>query len=438
MSKNEEEERRVIRLVDEKKSFLLTGCAGTGKSYMTNLIISRVRGRTGVAITATTGIAADNINGVTFQSYLGVGINKTATTMLSNIRNHGAWKKLSTLIIDEVSMLGGNYFDELEYVARVEKNSSEFFGGIHLILIGDFFQLPPVEKKEVYLFESTVFKQYITEIVNLRFIYRQSDPQFIKLLNDVRFGILTNEGLSILNSCVRPLDVSNGVLPTHLFSLVKTVNAYNNFELNKLKGTVYVYDSIDCCDESKITDKKMLNRLNKSTRIPEILRLKIGAQVMYLKNKSQHDLFNGSRGVVVGFNNTLPIVKFNNGRIFLIKQFLYEKIVKVKNKEYTLTRIQIPLCLAWAMTIHKEQGMTLEKVVISMKRIFAPGQVYVALSRVKTLNGLQVLDINKEAVKTSKKILQFYSKFDPDVKNVYKKRKAEIQLQQKPKRRKKR
>ncbi len=480
MNENLYKETQIFEAILKGESILITGCAGTGKSTLIKKIFAVLQEKyykEEIGITAMTGIASLNIEGKTIHSYLKIGIEKHWKEMVKKVNSkelregksrvlgmndksyQGVWERCRCLIVDEVSMLGANWFRQLNKTARHFRKNNSFFGGIQLILIGDFFQLPPVtkrnEKKERYLFESSLFKKYIKRIIELDYVFRQRDPDFLKVLDEVRYGYVTDFGDRKLREALRPLDITDGITATILHSLNKDVSEYNNIKIKELKGDLNVFISRDYeysknwkypkntpmtsfksnvynCEITVSQISKMSNNekwkfytLNK-TKYVDILRLKEGAQVMYLKNTPELGLFNGSRGVVTGFDfesGVLPFVKFKNGVDILVNRSFSETLINKGTKdERLLVRNQLPLRLAWAVTIHKSQGLTLDKVKISMENIFTSGQFYVALSRVRTLDGLELVNYDISKISTDHKVIEFYAGFNQEARRILEKK----------------
>ncbi len=409
----------------QSKNILITGQAGTGKSHLVKKIVSHCeRIRKNIAVTAMTGAAACLINGKTIHSWGGLGVGDKSASYLSDKilkswPKRTKWQRCNTLIIDEVSMMNANLFELIEEVARIVRNNDRPFGGIQVILLGDFYQLPPVAKvgeDNRFCFESDKWKEVIHDSIILKEVMRQKDPIFQKVLSEVRTGKLSTETIEIIQSRIgiEP-DLSSGIVPTILYSTRKSVDKINQEEFNKLPDeTVIEYETSYEIEGERITTMKMdeFDRYkeitDKENNYEKILQLSIGAQVMLLKNIDQErGLVNGSRGVVVDFNELdLPYVKFVNQEVELIDRQEYTYEIS------SLTSIvakQIPLSLAWCTTIHKSQGQSLDCVRINIgKGIFEYGQSYVALSRARNLEGLFVEDFDPKKVKVHPKVAEFF------------------------------
>uniref|UniRef100_A0A6B2L2G7 ATP-dependent DNA helicase n=1 Tax=Arcella intermedia TaxID=1963864 RepID=A0A6B2L2G7_9EUKA len=393
------EQKKLVEFAIQGKSFFFTGAAGTGKSFVLKTIVKALRDKHGegnVFVCASTGIAACNIGGCTVHSFAGIGLGgeskeKMLQKVLSNSNAVKRWRSAVTLIIDEVSMIEPDFFDLLEHIGQKVRNSKRTkalsdlpFGGIQVILCGDFFQLPPV-KSVKYLFQAKCWKKVINFSTELRTVFRQKDAEFVKLLNEVRRGILSKEGLEMLKSCQgRKFNTEDGIEPTVLYPTKHNVDQENSQQLEKLEGVTMLFKARDTSPyQNNFTDQ-----LKKNCSAKDDLKLKIGAQVILLKNISQEkELVNGARGTIINFVNDektgldVPLVKFINGT-YLIRP---EKWAITVGKVEVAAREQIPLDLAWAMSIHKSQGMTIDRLKVSIDKVFASGQAYVALSRATSL-----------------------------------------------------
>lgn len=548
------EQEKVLRLAAEGKSIFFTGSAGTGKSVLLRAIIKRLKDihpPGTVAVTASTGLAACNIGGITVHSYTGIGLGKgTVEDILKRVRKNRKaverWLSTTVLIIDEVSMIEGRLFDKLDWLARViRKRPNEPFGGIQIIICGDFFQLPPIsrlivnpdgtEEREdtLFAFESMTWTEVLHAKIVLQEVFRQKgDQQFIDMLNEMRRGIVSDETERELMKLSRPLECPAGIVPTELYSTRLEVDNANNIKLNNLPGKSKLYESRDGGTLPPAPRAQMLTNF----LAPQKLFLKEKAQVMCIKNFDSN-LVNGSLGQVIKFvdrdtymcqvaMNELPNATLEELKKELIKRkikrefppdapqpdeemieqmsqsvasliplldsvfnFLYagesdsskseenplsdsstlEEIALVntkrkmeflknllesargeqyplvrflnpdgvttrdvlvepeiweikddKTEEVLVSRVQLPLMLAWALSIHKSQGQTLHRVKINLGRIFENGQAYVALSRAVSRDGLQVLNFRKDKVRAHHGVIDFYEslssvkKFDED------------------------
>ncbi|XP_078528022.1 ATP-dependent DNA helicase PIF1-like [Lissotriton helveticus] len=321
------------------------------------------------------------------------------------VRQH--WISCQHLIIDEVSMVEGEFFDKLEAVARAVRRKDEPFGGIQLIICGDFLQLPPVTKtseRTTFCFQAKSWQKCIHLNMELTAVRRQTDKTFISLLQAVRLGRCTEEVTDQLTRTVTHRIERDGILATRLCTHKDDVEVTNESRLAQLPGEMRSFEALD-------SDPMLVKTINAQCPVGRLIQLKEGAQVMLAKNLDVgRGLVNGARGVVVGFqaeSKGLPKVRFLCGVTEVIKM---ERWVFKAHGGIFLTRQQLPLKLAWAISIHKSQGMSLDCVEISLARVFESGQAYVALSRARSLEGLRVMDFDPKAVRANPHVLQFYSR----------------------------
>jgi len=329
------------------------------------------------------------------------------------------WRRCAVLIIDEISMVPPNFFEKIEYAARKIRGDERFFGGIQLVLIGDFFQLPPViDRSETsryeFCFELPCFKENITNIVELTRVFRQEDKEFIDVLSSIRQGKLTDAGKSMLEKRLNAeIDTSDGIEPTRLFPTKSQVDTLNNKKLNELEGDEMTYERKQTMSgmRNKKLAQDILARLDTKCPAPPKLVLKKGAQVLLLTNLDvQAGMVNGSRGVVVEFGDEpdcSPIVRFANGLYQTIKEHKWSE--SPQGEMWVATQSQLPLRLAYGITIHRAQGMTLDRVEMSLRSVFERGQSYVALSRARNLEGLRLLDFDADLVRAHPKVVEYYA-----------------------------
>ena len=326
-------------------------------------------------------------------------------------------------------MLSGNFLDKLNDIAKIIRKNKNPFGGIQIILVGDLFQLEPIydeSEESKFCFEASCWKECIDNIVELKKIMRQDNSVFQKCLNEIRIGEISEETKKILFECSKKKikNIDSDIIPTRLYSCNKDVDKINNEELIKLNNDIKEYFV-----ESKISINKnnnynieneflemISNNLDKNSQYINKLELAIGAQVMLIKNiDTENGLVNGSRGIIVCFNhNYYPVVKFLNGFEKEIEPISWQFDF---NDRFKITKKQIPLKLAWAISIHKSQGCTLDFVEISIgSSIFAYGQAYVALSRVRNLEGLFIKSLKFKKIKPHPKVLDFYKNINNSLK----------------------
>jgi len=399
-----QEQRYVLECVKSGKNVFFTGGAGTGKSFLIQKIIG-VLPPEHTFITASTGVAAFQIGGTTLHSFAGIGAGAAVISKCVQLAERATvakqWRKCKHLIIDEVSMVDGNYFKKLEHVARAVRKNDKPFGGIQLILTGDFLQLPPVAKEEErrFAFETSAWQRCVQMNIELTQVKRQSDQALVDILNRLRLGVCTDSDAEVLKGTKGNIS-REGIVPTKLCTHTEDVNMINKKELEKCEGEEKRFLAID-------SDPSLSKFIENSTPVEGVVRLRVGAQVMLLKNLNvSAGLVNGARGRVESFTTEgNPVVVFIGGAKQEIK---YEKWTVKSGVGVTLTRTQIPLRLAWAFSIHKSQGMTLDSVEVSLSRVFECGQAYVALSRAKNLRSLRILDFKAGCVRADSKVIKFY------------------------------
>lgn len=410
-------QRLAVDKIAEGRNVFITGPAGTGKSFLLNYIKNEYKNES-LHVTASTGIAAINVGGQTLHSWAGLGLgNLPLNEILRNICSvkgtHLRKKLRSTkmLAIDEISMISADIFNLLNELLKIVRNNQDPFGGIQLILFGDFLQLPPINKEsnEVFFcFESDAWKEADIDVIVLREIFRQSDEELVNLLNDLRFGEVTKHDIELLRSRFKQEDLDKTFEATILGTHNIQVEKINIAKLNELNTEQHSFTA-------KFDGKpEKIEFLKKNCIVPEKLTLKVGSQVMMLKNTySKEGVINGSIGIIRSFDNKkgYPLVEFSNGALIRItpEEWCVEKFNENTSQiEIEAMMVQIPLILSWAITVHKSQGMTLEKIRCNLGSAFAEGQVYVAVSRVKTLQGLFIESFNINNIKANKKVVDFY------------------------------
>lgn len=408
MNQNQE---YAFSLVEKGKNIFVSGPAGTGKTHFINEVVNRMRYKHPNKIigkTAMTGSAALLIGGTTLHSYLGIGICKDTLEMIIRIRKmrkHKIWETTDILIIDEVSMLSKEMLESLDYIGKELCRNPRPFGGIQLILCGDFCQLGCIGS-ENFCFESEVWNTHIHETVLFTESFRQKDDLvFANMLDKIRFGEITPDIEEALSSRLIEYQKTGDIEPTRLYSYKKDVNEINKNYLDDLitiqKKPSNVYSIRSKSPKDKI--KKYISDVDQK------LHLCVDAQVILSVNLDiENGLINGSRGVVKQFTlQGLPVVTFMNGITMTIDYFtcsIEERSIEVCSYS------QIPLILGWAITIHRSQGMTLDLVITDLSNIFDYGQGYVTLSRIRNLNSLYITNINFSKIKCNPKVIEFYGK----------------------------
>lgn len=392
----------------------LTGPAGSGKTYLMNRYVEYLEEHgVPVAITASTGIAATHLGGQTIHSWSGIGIrdyidDDELEELATKDRVKRNWHRARVLVIDEISMLHAHQLDLVERLGRAVLDHSKPFGGMQVILSGDFFQLPPVSVgsrgEEVrFAYEGTAWETGAFQVCYLSEQFRQDDTDVLTtVLNDIRNGTAGEHTKEPLRNCYKR-DPKGAVRPTRLFARNINVDAVNEKALTELPGHVKTFRM------RTHGFKAMADSLKRSCLAPEILKLKIGAEVMFVKNAQDGRYVNGTRGVVESFNERgVPWVRTMDGELILAEE---EEWRLEENGSVRATLTQIPLRLAWAITIHKSQGMTLDCAEMDLSDAFTPGMGYVALSRVRSLAGLKLLGLNDMALSVHPKVLLHDQKF---------------------------
>ncbi|KAG7359861.1 PIF1-like helicase [Nitzschia inconspicua] len=460
-----DEQALALEYIKRGQNVFVTGVAGTGKSLVLKKALEYLsrkhfKPNRFVAL-APTGSTAIALEGQTLHSFAGIGIPKLVSDFAKSKTNKNTakhWKQLEVMVLDEVSMVSGEFFDHLSRVVSEIRNDPRPFGGIQLVVCGDFLQLSPItpRKSEVeqmmialqekgmsreealesaflnrgFCFQSIAWKEANFKVIELQEVFRQRNRAFVDVLQEIRTGKVTQYTINFLKeNCQRPLPANDfGIRPTILHSKNVDVSRENQSDLKRLSGNAVVYPA-----EDEVTIEKGVGQWAKkplensaffTTCIAESeLQLKIGAQVMLVKNMGRDSrLVNGSRGTVVGFRTVrkppkdptlfllpgvtkYPVVQFVNGlQQIVLPQKFQSKLVGLG----TCTRLAIPLRLAWAITAHKAQGLTLDYVIADVGQVFAEAQLYVALSRASDEKGLELRNFSEKRVRANPIALQFH------------------------------
>ena len=399
------DQKTALKILHSGENVFITGQAGSGKTFLLNKFINEARkkGKT-VAVTATTGLAATHLNGTTIHSWSGMGVaNSISGNFYSKIRKPRRENICETdiLIIDEISMLHDYRLDMVNAILKKIRKNNSSFGGIQLVMSGDFFQLPPVNRyddefKGGFVTESVAWRQAGLKICYLNEQHRQADEELSAILTAMRTNNLKRDQVQTLLNRIDAEAPSNEIV-TKLYTTNRDVDIINKKELAKIKGKSYFYSQ-----ETEGT-KHYVEVLRRAILAAPILELKKGAHVMSIKNSPDGKYVNGSLGEVVDFKYGDPVVKFNNGNTVRIKTSEWN----LADGEIVLASIeQVPLKLAWAITVHKSQGMTLDGAEIDLSRAFVEGMGYVALSRVKNLHSLYLKGLNKMAITVSSEAIE--------------------------------
>lgn len=405
---------QALEILKTGANVFLTGEPGAGKTYVLNQYIDWLASSDiSVAVTASTGIAATHIGGTTIHSWSGIGARDTLDqyaldAITSKEKLVRRIKKAKVLVIDEISMLDGRLFDMVETICRTIKQSAEAFGGMQVIVVGDFFQLPPIAGRgemSRFAFESRAWDsaKFITTYLSEQ--HRQEDEMFLSLLSSIRKNDVDDSHYTLLSE---QSDIAyEDIEPTKLFTHNKDVDAMNIERLREL-NTVGASFKMDAKG-----NKQVLLGLVKSCLSPEILDLREEAMVMCTKNNFEVGYVNGTLGRVVRFDSDdgYPVIETSDGREIKITPQQWN----VEDGGKILAQItQVPLRLAWAITVHKSQGMSLDAAEIDLRNAFAYGQGYVALSRVRSLAGMKILGLNAQALVVDPKVVHKDEHFKSD------------------------
>lgn len=422
-----ESQHEAMALVRRGHSVFITGSAGSGKSFLLARLVRelRERGRRHT-VTASTGVAAWNIDGTTLHAFAGIGLGnesvEQALTMLRRPQARAkleAWRAVQVLIIDEISMIAPDFLAKLDALAQRVRNSAQPFGGIQLVMSGDFLQCPPILARAEptqprFLFEAPVWDDLRVNCIALRENFRQAgDRTFFALLERVRQGRPTDEDAATLRS--RLLARHPQVDERDLIKLCahrETAERYNAEAMARIAGDARHFEAIACRYDERGAATRV-HEEEKRTPVPVRLALKEGAQVLLCVQMDQaNGLFNGSRGTIVGFRQAddlpdttaYPVVQFDNGVRRLITPHTWNAY-NLKRREASYT--QVPLLLRYAMTIHKAQGLTLGAILLD-GAFFDCGMAYVAMSRVCSLADLFLRELDMRKVRAAEEVIAFY------------------------------
>ena len=396
-----------LNILKTGNNVFITGSAGTGKTYLLNKYTFYLKSRKIIpTIVAPTGIAASHLQGQTIHSFFSLGIRSEiddyyVESLLDKKYLQTRFSKLKVLIIDEISMVSPEMFSAMDKILRAFKKNNTPFGGVQTILSGDFFQLPPISrvpKEKRFAWQSPSWKELKLKTCYLQEKFRQDDNVLISILDEIRSGHVSSKSYDILNSRFhKELDID--FTPTKLYTHNVDVDRINDDELQKINNPSHMFKY-----KSEGTAKN-IEKIFKSSLVLEEMSLKKDAVVMFIKNNHELGYVNGTTGVVVGFNKEtgLPIVKTSYGS--LIKLPLEDWSIENDRGSVVAKVSQIPLKLAWAITIHKSQGMTLDSAEIDLSKTFEVGQGYVALSRIKNIDGLRLMGLNDKALTVDPLIL---------------------------------
>jgi ATP-dependent DNA helicase PIF1 len=395
-----DKQREAFAIIKQGHNLFLTGSAGTGKSYTLKSIIDYLdKNNVEYGLTALTGCAAVLINGQTIHSYLYLGISRDINAIYINLLKfkpkYNTLKKLQVLIIDEISMMDNELFDVINQLLMRIKGNEKPFGGVQLLLVGDFYQLPPITGD--YCFTSPNWNKLELKNVVLTELIRQKDDNVLQIiLEEIRNGKPSDETMKILEGLKNTKFTNKQIKPTRLYPINKNVDKINNYEFNKL---------LKKNNNEKVMYKASCNKATEKIDHYNI-ELTLNAQVMVIRNISIEDkLFNGTRGVVVELNINSVIIKDINDINHTINYY-----IDTNNNNKKITTSFMPLKLAYAISIHKSQGASIDFLELDLgEDIFISGQLYTALSRATNINNIKLLDFSKSSFMQNEKIKEFYN-----------------------------
>lgn len=474
-------QQQILELCITGKNIFFSGIGGTGKTFLLQQIAESMRCKLGaskVAVVAPTGVAAVICQGQTLHSFAGCGVPSVVSDFDKCWKQKAVWLEVAVMIMDEISMIEPAYMDWLDATVRsIRKTPNKAFGGIQLIFCGDFGQLPGickgvslarecpiksnfkvtqipvhVDQFQSYVFQTVCWRDAKFEYCELTKVFRQSEIAMVSALTKIRRGQLDEDVMAFITACTqRELTSSDDeIKPTMLYARNKDVDAENDTNLHALPGPLVSFQAINTVFPERgapawAREKMLRDAFFSSALVPDLVALKVGAQVMLTKNLPEEGLVNGSRGVVKHFidraqsieilnvrnaklsleNNPMrsvikamletlqngpataayPVVLFCNGTELLCCPTLFTHRIYMTGE---CRRMQVPLKLAWALTVHKSQGSTLDRVKVDLNGCFSPGQCYVALSRAKSTAGLQITGFTEDAVKTHPLAIAFH------------------------------
>jgi len=392
-------------LLHGKHNVFITGEAGSGKSY---IIRHFMKGKNlkKFPILASTGAAAVLVGGRTFHSYMGLGIMEggiqaTVDRALEDRRVRKRLKEAEGFIVDEVSMLSGPTLQAAELICKMVRGSTDPWGGLRIIAVGDFAQLPPIQAgraERSWAFLDPVWRTTNFKTVVLKQNMRSGDSEFLSILNDIRRGEVSDRVEMFLNRC--QLDRDDNFEGTRLFPLRQQTDAYNTRELDKLPGDLVIFPA------QYSGNQRSVEQLKKHSPLPEELYLKLDALIMLRQNDPKMRWVNGSTGYVRKIEETSLLIELLNGRVVEIEpaQFSLYNAEGVSMASVT----NFPITLAYAATIHKAQGMTLDRLMVNLNALWEPGQAYVALSRVIDPANLRIEAWQPQSIKADPLVEKFY------------------------------
>jgi hypothetical protein len=405
---------KALAILKSGRNVFLTGSAGAGKTYVLNQYIQYLKEhRVPVAVTASTGIASTHMNGQTIHSWAGIGIkDDISMRQLSNLKEKKYFRdkmdSVKVLVIDEISMLHRNQLDMVNRVLKFFKGNELAFGGIQVVFSGDFFQLPPIgmegeTSRQKFCFMSDAWLEAEPAICYLTEQHRQSENDLNEILNEIRNGEVSQRSIDLLETRIE-YHPDEGETETKLFTHNADVDRINQMYLEQIGSATKVFPAVVKGNDA------LVEMLSRSVLALEKLELKTGAQVMFIKNNYEMGYVNGTMGWVSGFNDKgNPLVKTFDNDIIEAKPETWA--IEDETGKALASFVQVPLRLAWAITVHKSQGMTLDKAMIDLGRAFEKGQGYVALSRLRDLQGLKLKGVNQTALEVDELAMKADKRF---------------------------
>jgi len=398
-------QERALKLLKGDRNIFVTGAAGTGKSFLLQEFL-RTQTRETFPVLASTGVAAILLGGRTFHSFFGLGIfeggiQESIERALKNYPLKLRLQKTDGVVIDEVSMLSGPALQAAEAVARRARGDSRPWGGMRVVAVGDFAQLPPVNPhvpRREWAFLDPVWEKTNFENLILKEVFRTQEQKFLRVLNEVREGSVSEEVAEFLDDRKRP--VPAGFDGTRLFARRENVE---NFNLQRLEG---IRSQVISFMTTYAGKEKEIEKFKRYAPVPEILVLKKGALVMFRQNDIDGRWVNGSLGTLVELSGETLTVKLVSGEEVEVDRVDFT-LLDADGKPVVVAN-NFPLNLAWAVTIHKAQGATLDKALIDLRRLWEPGQAYVALSRVRTSAGLFIEGWNFSSIIADPEVIRFH------------------------------
>ena len=402
------EQTKALELLESGENVFVTGGAGSGKSFLIRAFMSNHDPKT-FPILASTGAAAVLLGGRTFHSFFGLGIMEGGTKatldrVMQNTRTLNRIKKVEGIIIDEISMIPAGAFEVAETLCQIARESSLPWGGMRVIVVGDFAQLPPVSRqnKKEWSFQSEVWKKSGFQSCLLSHNQRVQDDEFLNILSDIRYGQVTARVRNFLESKMREHDHDDK--STRLFSRRDQSEQFNNRELAEIPKPEIKIDSI------YLGDERHVEILKKNSPVPGQLILKEGARIIFLQNDPQKRWVNGTRGTIVDIAPDKLTVEKSSGREVTVEKGSFA--LQNSDGNTVATVINFPVALAYATTIHKSQGATLDELWVDLTHLWEPGHAYVALSRLRSGNGLRLLGWNSRSFIVDPHVVRFYQQLE--------------------------